>query len=76
MKTGRRIYVKVQPRSSQSKVEKISEGEYKIRVFAPAEKGKANEEVCSLLAEYFGVPKSLIKIVGGKTASKKIIDIG
>jgi len=71
-----RIYAKVTPRAGRNEVTKISDGEYKIKVTAVPEKGKANEAVVKLLAEYFRVPKSLINIVGGKSAKTKIIDIG
>jgi uncharacterized protein (TIGR00251 family) len=71
-----RIYVKVSPRAGKNEVLKISEGEYKVKVTAPPEKGKANEKVIELLAYHLAVPKSSIKIVAGKTARIKIIDIG
>jgi uncharacterized protein (TIGR00251 family) len=71
-----RIYVKVAPRAGENKIIKISGAEYKIRVTAPPEKGKANETVVKILADYFGVPKSLINIIAGKTAKIKIIDVG
>ncbi|MCX6762658.1 MAG: DUF167 domain-containing protein [Candidatus Moranbacteria bacterium] len=54
---------------------KISEGEYKVKVTAPPEKGKANVSVVELLADYFGVSKSSVNIVGGKSTRMKIIDI-
>jgi uncharacterized protein (TIGR00251 family) len=65
----------VTPRAGRNEVIKISEGEYKAKVTAPPEKGKANEAVIDLLADFFGVPKSLINIIGGKSAKIKIIDI-
>lgn len=70
-----RLYVKVIPRAGRNEVMKISDAEYKIKVTAPPEKGKANEAVINLLADYFKVPRSLIKIIAGKTARIKIIDI-
>lgn len=70
-----RIYVRVMPRASKNEVIKISEGEYKIKITAAPEKGKANEAVIKVLAEHFRVPKSLINIAGGKTARIKIIGI-
>jgi len=71
-----RIYVKVIPRAGKNEVIKISDAEYKVKVTAPPEKGKANETVIQLLAAYFKVSKSLVNIVGGKTARVKIVDIG
>ena len=70
-----RIYVRVTPRAGKNEVLKISDGEYKVKVTAPPEKGKANEAVVNLLADYFGVPKSSISIIGGKSTKTKIIDI-
>ena len=70
-----RIYIKVSPRSSKNEVVKISEGEYKVRLTAPPVGGQANEALIELLAKHFGVAKSLIEIVGGKSAKIKIVDI-
>ena len=63
------------PKSSRKEVIKISEGEYKIRLTAAPEKGAANLMLIAMLAEYFGVSKSRVKIVGGRTAREKIVDI-
>lgn len=70
-----RIYVKVIPRSSLNKVEKIGEGDYKVKLTAPPVDGKANDMLVKVLAEYFDVSKSSISIVGGKTTHTKIIDV-
>jgi len=71
-----RIYLKVIPRSSRNLVEKISEGEYRVHLTAPPVDGKANEALVKLLAEYFDVAKSAIEIVGGKSSSRKMVDVG
>lgn len=70
-----RIYVKVISRSSQNKIEKLKNGEYRVKLIAPPVGGQANQALVELLAEYFDVAKSQIAIVGGKTFSKKIVDI-
>jgi uncharacterized protein (TIGR00251 family) len=70
-----RIYLKVIPRSSQNIVEKISEGEYRVKLTAPPVDGKANEALIKLLARYFNVSKSAILIVGGKSLSRKMVDV-
>jgi uncharacterized protein len=74
-KLSYRVYVKVTPRAGQNEVVKISEGEYKVKVTAPPEKGKANEAVIKILANYFDLPKSSIKIIGGKSTRVKLIEI-
>jgi uncharacterized protein len=71
-----RIYVKVIPRAGKNEVQKISEGEYKVKVTAPPEKGKANEKIIELLAHHFKVPKSSIRIIAGRSARIKLVDIG
>lgn len=70
-----RIYVKVTPRAGRNEVIKISDGEYKVKVTAVPEKGKANEVVVKLLADYFDVPKSSVNIIGGKSTRVKLIEI-
>jgi len=70
-----RIYVRVIPRAGKNEVVKISDAEYKVKVTAPPEKGKANEAVVKLLADYFDVSKSSISIIGGKSTRVKLIEI-
>lgn len=71
-----RIYVKVLPRSAKNEVQKISEGEYKVRITAPPVDNQANERLVELMADYFGVAKSSVKILSGKTAKIKLLEIG
>lgn len=70
-----RIYVKVIPRSSQNKIEKLENGEYRVKLIAPPVDGRANQSLVKLLSEYFGVSKSKISIISGKTFSKKMVDV-
>jgi uncharacterized protein len=70
-----RIYVKVTPRAGKNELTKISDGEYRVKVTDPPEKGKANEKVVELLAYHLAVPKSSLHIVAGKSARIKIIDV-
>ena len=74
-KKGGRVYVKVSPRSSYNSVEKIHEGEYKVKITAPPVDGAANDMLIKVLADYFDVSKSSLQIVGGKSAKVKIIQI-
>ena len=71
-----RIYVKVKPNSGFNEIDKISDSEYSVRLTASPNKGKANQLLLKLLAKYFGVSKSEVEIVGGKTARVKIVDVG
>jgi uncharacterized protein (TIGR00251 family) len=69
------IYVKVIPKSSTSKVEKLSEKEYKVKLNSPPIDGKANKELIELLSEYFSIPKSNIVIQSGMNSKNKVIKI-
>jgi uncharacterized protein YggU (UPF0235/DUF167 family) len=55
-------------------VQRISETEYAVSVNASAREGKANEAVIELLADYFSVPISSIRIVRGEKARRKLIE--
>ncbi|EKE11865.1 MAG: hypothetical protein ACD_15C00011G0004 [uncultured bacterium] len=70
-----RIYIKVSPRSSKNEVTKIAEGEYKVRLTAPPVDGQANAMLIKILSEYFDIPKSSLRIIGGKSAKTKIVEI-
>ena len=70
-----KIIVQMRPGSSQAKVEKLDEGQYKVWVRSIPEKGKANAEMLEVLADHFHVAKSSIRIVIGKTAREKLVEI-
>ena len=68
--------VKVIPRSSSGKVEEVmANGKIKVRVRAAPEAGKANDEVCAVLAEYLAVPKGNVEVISGRTTRRKRIRI-
>lgn len=67
------LNIKVQPRARKPGLEKVSSGEYKIRVSAPPSKGQANKEVVETLASHFGLPPSRVKIVRGQRSQRKLV---
>jgi hypothetical protein len=67
----RLLTIRAYPGARQAGVEKLSEGEYKVHVVAPPEKGQANREVVAVLADYFGLPASRIRIVRGEKSKIK-----
>ena len=70
-----RFWITVKPRANREMIESRIDSEYHVSVNAPAEKGKANEAVVALLAGYFSVPRSRIKIVRGNSSRRKLIEI-
>jgi uncharacterized protein (TIGR00251 family) len=67
------LNIKVQPRARKPGIEKMSSGEYKIRVSAPPSKGEANKEVVETLASHFGLPPSRVRIVRGQKSQRKLV---
>lgn len=69
------LSVTVKANSNNEGVEKIEENSLKVRVSAPALNGRANARLIEVLAEYFKISKSKIRIVKGFKSKKKIIEI-
>lgn len=70
------IDIKVIPRSSVSEVAgKTENGVLRVKVHAVPQKGKANMEICCVLSDYFGVPRSNVEIVSGHTSTRKRVRI-
>jgi uncharacterized protein (TIGR00251 family) len=70
-----RVRVKAKPKSKKEGVKKLAEDFFEVRVNAPPEKGRANARIAELLAEYFGVPKSNVKLIRGETSKEKLFEI-
>jgi uncharacterized protein len=54
---------------------KLSESEYRVSVQAPAQDGKANQALIELLARYFDIPKTMLRIIRGRSSRQKLIEI-
>ena len=67
--------VKVKAGSSREEVFEVSENELIVAVHARAHDGEANEAVREMIANYFGVAKSLVTIVRGEKSKIKIIEV-
>lgn len=70
-----RISVSIIPRAGKNAVEKIGEHEYRVRVTAIPAENQANQGLIRVLAKYFSVAPSLIRIVSGTRSRKKIIEV-
>ena len=70
----KRLKVKVVPKAKKQEV--VKEGEVlKVKVKSPPEKGKANQELIEILADYFNVSVQSVKFVSGQTSRLKIVEI-
>lgn len=72
---ARRISLTVKPQAKLESVIEQSANDFLVAVHVPARDGKANARVIELLAEYFHIAKSNIRIVRGHAARKKLIEI-
>jgi len=70
-----RIRISVVPRSKQSGVEQLPDGDLRVRVLAPAEGGRANAAVIEALAKHFSVPKRAVTILQGVTSRSKLVEV-
>jgi len=70
------LKVKVTPKSPKSEITgTLADGTLKVRIAAPPERGKANAELCLLLAREYGVSAKHVTIVAGETSPNKIVRI-
>lgn len=70
------LRVKANPGSAKSAIRRIMADEtLKIDVAAPAEKGKANQELVKFLAREFDVSKDNVKIISGAGERLKMVKI-
>ncbi len=67
--------VKVVPGASTSRIVGWLGRELKIRVSAPPEKGKANQNVERLLARHLKLPPTKVNIIKGHTSAHKIVEL-
>jgi len=68
-----RVSVLVVPNARKNDV---VEGDHlKVYVRAPPVKGKANEAVIEVLAKFFGVKKSDMRIISGERSREKVVEI-
>lgn len=69
------IKVKVFPNSKSQEIIQKSENGFEIKVKALPIKGQANKEVSQVLASYFNVPESEIRLIKGFKQRNKIFEI-
>lgn len=78
-KTVKTIKIKAYPGSKENSITKevdlFGDTTYKIRTTKVPKDGKANESIIEIIAEYFNVSKSSVKIISGQSSRNKIINI-
>jgi uncharacterized protein (TIGR00251 family) len=70
------VKVKVIPRRPRTEFAgEMADGTLKIRIAAPPEKGKANEALCTFLADHYGVARTAVTVISGHASALKLIRI-
>ena len=67
--------IKVVPASSRNCIAGWLGETLKVRVTAPAERGKANLAVETIIAETLEVSRECIRVVAGQTSARKTVEI-
>jgi len=67
--------VKIVPGSSRTAICGLLDGMLKIKISAPAERGKANQALLDFLAKQLGVKKNTVAIISGHTSPVKHVQI-
>lgn len=76
-KDGASFAVKVAPRASHDKIDKVENGALKVRLTAPPVEGAANQALVKLLAKTLGLAKGKVKVVKGhKSRDKRVLAQG
>lgn len=70
-----KIEVEVKLHAKNERIEKINPNVFRVFINAKPIDGEANKRIFELLAEYFGVAKSLVTLVSGGKSRKKIFFI-
>jgi uncharacterized protein (TIGR00251 family) len=73
--TGVLIPVKAVPGSSKQGLKGELGERLKVALTSPPEKGKANKELCALLAKNLGVPAKSVSIHSGHGSPRKVVEV-
>jgi uncharacterized protein len=75
MALSNRIKVYVQPRASKTAVVGMHGDAVHVRLTAPPVDDAANEALVALIASRLGIARRQVRIVGGATSRRKVIEI-
>jgi uncharacterized protein len=70
-----RLDVKVIPKASREGIAGWLGETLKVRVRAPAQKGKANAAAEALIADALGVGSDRVRVVAGRTSERKVVEV-
>lgn len=69
-----KVRIKVTPNSRAKEISQEGDS-FIVKVKEPPKEGRANQAVIKLLAEYFGVSQSQVRIVSGFRSRNKVVEV-
>lgn len=70
-----RLAVRVIPNARRSEFAGQRDGEFVLRLNAPAVEGKANRAAVEFIAKQFNISKSRVKLVAGEKTRHKVFEL-
>ena len=70
-----RVTIYVQPRAAKTEIAGFHDGVIKLRIAEPPVEGAANNALVEFVARRLGVAKSNVRVIGGESSRRKIIEI-
>lgn len=74
-KAAATLILHVQPGARRTEVAGVHGDALKIRLAAPPVDGKANAALVEFVAARLGLPKSAVRLVGGQSSRRKILEL-
>lgn len=72
VKRSTAVRIVVQPNAKKTRFTGFHDGMVKLAIAAPPVDGKANKEIVSYLAKFFGLKKREVHLVSGERSRKKL----
>jgi uncharacterized protein YggU (UPF0235/DUF167 family) len=70
-----RLRLRVSPGARRTRIVGRHGDGWKVRVTEAAERGRANDAVCRLLADTLGLPRDGVTLVAGHAARDKVVEL-
>ena len=70
-----KFLVRAKPNAKAERIEKLDDGSFLIAVKDPPLKGRANLAIAKMLAGFFGVAPSRVRLKSGFSSPQKVFEI-
>lgn len=70
-----KIFVTAKPNAGEEKIEKVDEARFTVSVKELPVRGRANVAIAKVVAEYFGVALSRVRLLSGFSSKQKVFEI-